>query len=36
MNKQNVLKFFQEELTENLLYFWMDKPWSRSGTVSNG
>ena len=25
MNKQNVLKFFQEELTENLLYFWMDR-----------
>ena len=25
MNKPELLRFFKEELTENLLYFWMDK-----------
>lgn len=25
MNKQELLRFFKEELTENLLHFWMDK-----------
>ena len=25
MNKQKLLRFFKEELTDNLLYFWLDK-----------